>query len=301
MRRSIAVVVVLLLLALAGTAAAQTATPPPPDSTPEITPESTALAPVEILQPDVLNTYPHDTSAFTEGLLYYDGFLYESTGQYGQSDVRKVELKTGKVQQKLPLDPAIFGEGLALVDDHLYQLSWKEQKAFVYDRDTFKNVGEFDYEGQGWGLCYDGTQLWMSNGTDTVVARDPATFGITRRVQLTFQGYTLDKVATSNGTLFSQIFSQVNELECVGDSIYANVWETNFILRIDAATGAMTGIIDASSLLTTDERSQLASGAVLNGIAYDPDSDTFFLTGKYWPKLFEVTFKVISTISLSGG
>jgi glutaminyl-peptide cyclotransferase len=294
MRRLIAAVfVATFLLALAGTAAAQTGTPPPP--------ESTALAPVEILQPVVLNTYPHDTTAFTEGLLYYNGFLYESTGQYGKSDVRKVELKTGKVLQKAPLAPEIFGEGLALVDDHFYQLSWKAQKAFGYDRDTFKDAGEFTYEGEGWGLSYDGTQLWMSNGTDTIVTRDPATFAITRQVQLTFQGYTLDKVATSNGTTFSQIFSQVNELECVGDSIYANVWLTDYILRIDAATGSITGIIDASSLLTKDERSQLASGAVLNGIAYDPDRDTFFLTGKYWPKLFEVTFKVTSTISLGGG
>jgi glutamine cyclotransferase len=186
------------------------------------------------------------------------------------------------------------------VDDHLIQLTWKEQQAFTYDLDTFKQTGELSYLGEGWGLCYDGEQIWMSNGSDTLVTRDPQTFEITRQVQLKFQGYTLGQVNTSSGVPLSSIFSQVNELECVGDSIYANVWLTDFILRIDAASGEITGIIDASSLLTTEERSQLSNGAVLNGIAYNPDSETFYITGKDWPKLFEVTFNVVDTISMGG-
>ncbi len=308
MRRLIVTLTFLLTLALlAHTAFAQT---PAPDVTPEATPESTAeatpeataaaLIPIDVMQPDVLNTYPHDTTAYTEGLLLHDGFLYESTGEYGQSDIRKVELETGKVLQKEPNAPENFGEGLALVDDHLIQLTWKEQQAFIYDLDTFKKTGELTYQGEGWGLCYDGEQIWMSNGSDTLVTRDPQTFEVTRRIQLKFQGYTLAQVNTSSGVPLSSIFSQVNELECVGDSIYANVWLTNFILRIDAASGEITGIIDASDLLTTEERSQLSNGAVLNGIAYNPDSETFYITGKDWPKLFEVKFNVVDTISMGG-
>jgi glutaminyl-peptide cyclotransferase len=296
MRRLTAAVIVLGLIVVANSAFARTA----PQPTPEVTPETTAQAPVEVLQPKVINTYPHDTGAYTEGLLFYNGYLYESAGEYGQSDVRKTEVKTGKVLQKSDLAPEFFGEGLALVDEHLFQLTYKEQKAFVYDRDTFMKVGEFDYEGQGWGLCYDGSQLWMSNGTDTLVTRDPQNFQITRQIRLTFQGYTLDQLADPNGQPLSSIFDQVNELECVGDSIYANIWLTDYILRIDAATGAITGIINAANLLTQEERSQLDYNSVLNGIAYIPDSDTFFVTGKNWPKLFEVQFDVTSTINVNG-
>lgn len=303
MRRIVYVLVfVAAITILANTAFAQNTPVATPEVTPEATPEATeaASSPVEVLQPEILNTYPHDTTSYTEGLLFHDGFLYESSGEYGQSDFRKTEIKTGKVLQKMTIAPQYFGEGLALVDDHLIQLTWKEKTAFVYDLDTFKSAGQLTYDGEGWGLCYDGTQLWMSNGSDTLVTRDPKTFAVTRQIPLTFQGYTLDKVTTSSGANFETIFSQINELECVGDSIYANVWLTDYILRIDAATGAITGIINADNLLTQDERAKLNSGQVLNGIAYDPDSDTFFITGKDWPKLFEVKFDVTSTISLGG-
>ncbi len=309
-------VLVMLLTLLANTAFAQTATPETtpqlieatPETTPEVTPELIEATPevigtptpVEILQPYVLNTYPHDTASYTEGLLYYDGYLYESAGEYGESDIQKADPKTGKVLQKEPVAPQYFGEGLALVDDHLIQLTWKEHTAFVYDRNTFKQLSTFTYDGEGWGMCYDGTELWRSDGTDTLTAHDPTTFAVTRKMRLTYQGYTLDQITTSSGVPFSQLFDLVNELECVNGTIYANVYLTNYILRIDASTGAITGIIDASNLLTPDETAALKNGEVLNGIAYDPDSDTFFITGKHWPKLFEVKFNVVNTTSVGG-
>ena len=271
-------------------------------STPEMTPEATDItkAPVDMLKPEVISTRPHDTTSYTEGLFLYNGDLYESGGEYGQSTLQREDPKTGQVLQKITLPEQYFGEGIALVDDRLIQLTYKEQTAFVYDRKTFKQLKTFTYDGPGWGLCYDpeGKQIWMSNGTDTLVTRDPDTFAVTHQYKVTFQGYTLDKVATSDGVPFSQIFSQINELECVGDTIYSNVYLTNYILRIDKKTGAITGIIDASNLLTPEESAKLTYGEVLNGIAYDPEADTFLITGKHWPKLFEVRWSLVSQMSL---
>jgi glutamine cyclotransferase len=250
-------------------------------------------APVEFLVSKVLNTYPHDTTAYTEGLIFHDGKLYESAGETGQSDVREVELKTGKVLRRTLLSPESFAEGLALVDNRLIQLTYHEQTAFIYDLDSFKQVDTFSYNGEGWGLCYDGAVLWQSNGTDTLTAYDPQTFAPVRDLPVTYQGYSLNQVVTETG----RTMNLVNELECVDGFIYANIWFTDFILRIDSATGNVTGVIDASKLLTEDERAALLAkdtDYVLNGIAYNPDSQTFYLTGKSWPKLFEVQFTSIS-------
>jgi glutaminyl-peptide cyclotransferase len=223
----------------------------------------------------VLAVMPHDRNSFTEGLLWYDGYLYESSGLYGKSNLRKIDPQTGKVLQRVEDPVSVFGEGLALDGRRLYQLTWHENMGFVYDLDTLTQVGTFAYDGEGWGLCFDGWYFWMSNGTAFIYKREPKTFAILGSVQV-----------VQNGTPISQL----NELECVGDSIYANIWKTNNILRINKATGKVTGVIDASGLLTSQELAEAGLEGVLNGIAYDPIHDTFLITGKLWPKLFEVQF-----------
>ncbi|MEO8612144.1 MAG: glutaminyl-peptide cyclotransferase [Chloroflexota bacterium] len=295
MRRFLFIVIAGVIGFTPALVSAQTATP---TATPLPTLTATSSAsqtptPVEYLVPEVLNTYPHDTTAFTEGLIYHDGLLYESAGETGKSDLREVELKTGKVLRRTLLSPDSFAEGLALVDNRLIQLTWREQTAFIYDPDSFKQVDTFTYDGEGWGLCYDGDVLWRSDGTDTLTAHDSQTFATIRKLPITYQGYSLNEVATQNG----RPINLVNELECVDGLIYANVWFTDYILRIDPATGDITGIIDASQLLTKDERAAILAqdtDFVLNGIAYNPDSQTFYLTGKSWPKLFEVKFTSVS-------
>jgi len=252
---------------------------------PEATEAPAAIDPnaVEVLLPRVLNTYPHDTDSYTQGLLLQDGVLLESAGLYGESDLRRVDLKTGEVLQQADLDATYFAEGLALVDDRLIQITWQEGKAFVWDATTFEPQKTFDYTGEGWGLCYDGDTLWMTDGSDGLFARDPQTFEVIERKSVTLQG---------------QVVSNLNELECVGDSIYANVYLTDAIVRIDKASGIITGLVYAAGLLSESELAALKSGEVLNGIAYVPDSETFYITGKHWPKLFEVTFVVAGMLPL---
>ena len=231
--------------------------------------------PVPLLVPEVISVRDHDPNAWIQGLVLHDGLFYESTGRYGESTLRAVDPATGAVQQQIELPEDYFAEGLALVDDRLIQLTWKENTAFVYDAETFEQVSTFEYEGEGWGLCYDGEWIYMTDGTPFIDLRDPETF------ELIFSGAV---------TLQGQPVPNLNELECVGDSLYANVWQTDFIVQIDKSNGVVTGVIDASSLLTEDERAELESGAVLNGIAYDAENDVFLITGKLWPKLFEVRF-----------
>jgi len=231
--------------------------------------------PVPVFVPEVISVRDHDTSAYTQGLLLHDGLFYESTGRYGESTVRAVDPETGEVQRQVEVPEQYFGEGLALVGDRLIQLTWQQTVAFVYDLDTFAQVSTFEYEGEGWGLCYDGEWLYMTDGTPFIDLRDPETF------ELVFSGAV---------TLQGQPVPNLNELECVGDSLYANVWQTDYILQIDKSNGVVTGVIDASSLLTPEERASLESGAVLNGIAYDAENDVFLVTGKLWPKVFEVRF-----------
>lgn len=220
----------------------------------------------------VLSVYPHDTQAFTQGLLLHEGKLYESTGLAGPSisSVREVEPTTGQVIRRVNLPVPLFGEGLARVGDRLIQLTWQDQLAFVYDLATFQTLDQFTYATEGWGLCLDGTRLIMSDGSSTLYYRDPATFELLGQVSVTLDGQPL---------------ASLNELECVGSLVYANVWLTDLIVAIDKEVGAVTAVIDAAGLLTAEER---ASSDVLNGIAYKAETDTFLITGKLWPKLFEV-------------
>jgi glutaminyl-peptide cyclotransferase len=226
----------------------------------------------------VLNRYPHDTTAYTQGLLWAGaGQLFESTGRKGQSSLRRVDIVSGDVEKIHELDPEFFAEGLARVDRDLIQLTWKEGTAFVYDTKSFDQKSTFAYETEGWGLCYDGTDLVMSDGSSTLTLRDPLTFEELRRISVKDAGIAV---------------SSLNELECVGDRVYANVLGDDDIYEIDVADGSVTGVIDASSLFPEHNA---ANGEVLNGIAFNPETGTFYLTGKNWPTLFEVTFEPATT------
>jgi len=218
----------------------------------------------------VVRTYPHDPTAFTQGLQYVDGFLYEGTGQNGQSSIRKVNLETGVVLQRRDLAKEHFGEGITVWNDEVYQLTWQSGIGFVYDRQTFAPKRTFRYTGEGWGLTRDADGLIMSDGTGTLRFVDPATFAERRRVKVTAAGAAVPRL---------------NELEYVKGEIFANVWTTDEVARIDPATGRVTGWVDLGHLLTDRER---ASTDVMNGIAYDAAGDRLFVTGKWWPKLFEV-------------
>lgn len=228
--------------------------------------------PVESLRVEVIRSYPHDCTAFTQGLVLDGGTLYESTGLVGRSSVRQVELATGRVIKKVDVAPPVFAEGLALAGERLFQLSWQTNRAFTYNRKTFAREAEYPYQGEGWGLCYNGKELVMSNGSDELAFRRPSDFGVTRTVRVTMDGTPL---------------KALNELECVAGSVYANVWMQDVIVRIDPASGRVTARIEAPNLLSPLERQGVD---VLNGIAYDAADNTFLITGKLWPKLFRVKF-----------
>ena len=231
-----------------------------------------AQNPARQMRVEVIASYPHDPGAFTQGLLYHDGVLYESTGLEGESTLRRVDLKTGRVLQTVALPPPLFAEGLALAPQGLIQVTWQNDTGFVYDPATLALRRQFKYAGDGWGLCYDGTSLAMTDGSDTLAFRAPDTFAVQRSVRVVMNGTPL---------------RSINELECANRSVYANVWHKDFIVRIDPATGVVLERIDAAGLLTGSE----AAGAdVLNGIAYDPADGLFYITGKRWPKLFKVRF-----------
>jgi len=232
---------------------------------------------VPLLAPRVLNEYPHDSNAFTQGLLWDGGFLYESTGLWGQSSLRRVDIESGLPETTIALDEAYFAEGLERVGDRLIQLTWQAGLAFVYDFDTLELIDTLEYDGEGWGLCFDGRYIFMSDSTSRLSIRDAESFALIFRGAVTLEGQIIP----------AQL---LNELECVGDHIYANAWNTDYIFRIDKFTGVITAVIDASGLLTAAEREALSSGSVLNGIAYNDESETFYITGKNWPKLFEVVF-----------
>ncbi len=233
---------------------------------------STAPRPVapETLRLRVVRSFPHDKTAFTQGLVAFDSKLYESTGLEGRSSVRRVDPESGVVEAETVLDPKLFGEGLARVGDRLYQLTWQNGKVLVWGLTTLKKERELAYTGEGWGLCFDGHLLVMSDGSDRLTFRDPDTFATVRDVVVRRAGEPV---------------RQLNELECVDGLVYANIWQQAVIARIDARTGDVTGWIDASGLLTKDE----AMGAdVFNGIAQIPGTRRFYVTGKLWPRLFEV-------------
>ena len=236
---------------------------------------ASAQAALPVYTYTVVNAYPHDPGAFTEGLLYRDGYLYESTGLEGASSVRKVELKTGKVVSGVKLPADIFGEGISDWGDKLVGLTWKTQVGFVLDIDGFALKGRFDYPGEGWGLTHNATELIMSDGTAELRVLDPNTLHETRRIQVTAEGRPVD---------------QLNELEWVEGEIYANIWQTDRIARIDPKTGHVTGWIDLAGLLPEKERAGRQVD-VLNGIAYDAATKRLFVTGKLWPKLYEIRLK----------
>lgn len=234
---------------------------------------ATAAQKPQALRVRVLRTFPHDRGAFTQGLLYHDGKLYESTGLLGRSTVRRVDLQSGTVEAQVALDAALFGEGLARVGGLLFQLTWQNGRALVFSLDSLRNEHELTYDGEGWGLCYDGKQLVMSDGSDRLALRDPRTFAKTGEIRVHQAG--------------GQPFTRLNELECANGAIYANIWQKEHIARIDPRTGEVTALIDASGLLTPEE----ARGVdVMNGIAHVPGSSRFLLTGKFWPRVFEVEF-----------
>ena len=220
--------------------------------------------------------HPHDTSSFTQGLLWSDGLVFESTGLRGQSVLRAVDLPTGRVQAEAAADPRHFGEGLALVGDRLVWLTWQAGAATVHRSDTLEPTGSFAYAGEGWGLCHDGARLVMSDGSSTLTFRHPATFEVQGSVS----------VARADGSAVNRL----HELECVGRQVWANVWLTDRIVVINPATGAveaeadMAGLISPHPVLTDADN-------VLNGIAYRPDTGTFLITGKRWPAIFEVRFE----------
>jgi glutaminyl-peptide cyclotransferase len=218
----------------------------------------------------VVKSYPHDRQAFTQGLVYLDGVLYEGTGLHGQSGIRKVKLETGEVLQQRPLDPKYFGEGIVVWGKSIVQLTWQSEIGFVYDLATFAPQKTFAYKGEGWGLTHDGKQIIMSDGTSSLRFLDPQTLKETGRLPVRDGGVPV---------------KDLNELEVVRGEILANVWQQHRIARISPKTGDVTGWIDLSGLLSPGESPGVD---VLNGIAYDAAGDRLFVTGKLWPKLFEI-------------
>jgi len=227
-------------------------------------------SPVPEFRLKVVNVFPHDGRAFTQGLLFLDGKVYESTGLNGRSSVRRVDLSSGQVEQESKLASEYFGEGLARVGQRLIQLTWKSHKAFVWDLATLNKENEFTYEGEGWGLCFDGRRLVMSDGSDKLTYRNSNSFAKEGEVRVRLAGKPL---------------TNLNELECSGASVYANVWQNNHIARIDAKSGEVTAWIDASGLL---DPSEAAGTDVLNGIAEMTSTGHLLVTGKLWPHLYEV-------------
>lgn len=231
-----------------------------------------ANAAIPIYSYVVKKTYPHDPQAFTQGLFYRDGFLYESTGLNGRSSIRKVQLETGKVVQRKDIESEYFGEGITDVGNEIVGLTWTSKLGFVFDIASFKLKKKFSYPGEGWGLAHDGKQVYMSDGSSSIRVLDPRTLVELRRIAVTAGGEPVP---------------QLNELEWVDGELYANVWQTNVIARIDPASGHVVGWIDLSGLLEfAGKVSQPVD--VLNGIAYDGKRHRLFVTGKLWPVLFEI-------------
>ena len=243
----------------------QPAQPPSPST------EAEGSSPVA-LQIRVLEERGHDPKAFTQGLEFDDGRLYESRGRNGKSGISEIDPIDGSVLRWMPLADEYFGEGVTIVGDSLIQLTWLAGKAFVYDIESFEVTGSFDYEGQGWGLCFDGITLVMSDGSSSLTMRDPETFSVTHSITVRLDGSSV---------------ASLNELECVNGKVYANIWQTDTIVEIDPETGDVTAVIDASRLLADADS---AGADVLNGIAYNEATGAFLLTGKLWPSMFLVVF-----------
>lgn len=220
----------------------------------------------------VEETLPHDVAAYTQGLFFHEGELYESAGQYGESNFRKVELKTGRVQKRINFESRYFAEGSCVLNGRLYVLTWQEKECFVYDMKTWNRLGTLRYMGEGWGLTTDGKSLIMSDGTSTLTFRNPETFAVERSVSVTLRG---QKVA------------YLNELEYIKGEIWANVYGTDQIIRIDPETGVVRAVINLKGILPQALRKPRTD--VLNGIAYDERNGSVYVTGKYWPKMYRIT------------
>ncbi|MEP7272981.1 MAG: glutaminyl-peptide cyclotransferase, partial [Acidobacteriota bacterium] len=220
---------------------------------------------------EVINSWPHDPQAFTQGLVYHQGFLYESTGLNGRSSLRKVALETGQVLTRIDIASEYFAEGLAIFNERAIQLTWQHQTAFVYQLANFQPIQTFSYTGEGWGLTHDGQSLIMSDGTRFIRFLDPQSFQVRRTIEV------------KDGTT---AVTQLNELEYIDGEIFANIWLTDKIVRISPVSGKVNSTIDLKGLLSAADRAQGAD--VLNGIAFDADGRRLFVTGKLWPKLFEI-------------
>jgi glutaminyl-peptide cyclotransferase len=249
------------------------ASPPSATTTP---PPNTQPAPEPPPEPDIptyrykiVNTFPHDPQAFTQGLEFHDGYLYEGTGQYGKSSLRRVELRTGRIVQIHRLPNEYFGEGITILGDKIYQLTWQNGVCFVYDKRTFRQITQFRYYGEGWGLTNDGKHLIMSDGSETITFRDPETFAEVRRITVRAQGKPV---------------KNLNELEYIEGEIWANIWYSDIIARIDPSTGIVKAWVDMEGLPVKNRDIE----AVMNGIAYDRQNKRIFVTGKNWDKLFEI-------------
>jgi glutaminyl-peptide cyclotransferase len=259
-RALLAAAVATVIVAVAACSAMQ---PAPPDPT----------APTR-LRADVLQTRPHDPTAFTEGFEIDGGVLYEGTGLEGKSTLRVTDQETGRVRERISLPHNMFGEGITVVGDTIWQLTWRDGVAIKRDRATLRERGRVRYAGEGWGLCHDDRRLIMSNGTDRLAFRDPRTFR------------TIGEIRVRDAA--GKPVEALNELECVGGAVYANIWRTDRIVRIDPATGEVTATIDLTGLLPPRDR--LKKVDVLNGIAAIPGTDQFLVTGKLWPAMFRVRF-----------
>jgi glutaminyl-peptide cyclotransferase len=235
---------------------------------------ATDAQPVDDLQPTVgpgyvvVDEFPHDPQAYTQGLDFQGTRLFEGTGLNGRSSLRRVDLATGEVMRQVDLADRFFGEGITVFGKRIYQITWQSERAFVYDKATFRRIRRFTYEGEGWGLTHDGSRLIMSNGSATITFRDPKTFEVLDEIEVTDGGTAVD---------------MLNELEWVEGEIFANVWQTDDVVRIDPATGEVTGRLDLTAL-----KQQQQNGEVTNGIAYMESQDRLFVTGKLWDAIYEI-------------
>lgn len=221
---------------------------------------------------EILNSYAHDPQAFTQGLEINNHYLYEGTGLYGKSSLRKIDLKNNKIIKKIDLEPKYFGEGITILKNKIYQLSWKENTAFVYDL-NFNLLKQFHYHGQGWGLTNNGEYIIMSNGSSNIQFRNPKDFSLVKKITVHTK---------------SQKIKKINELEYHNDFIYANIWHSDFIIKINVKNGLVKSYLDLTGILETDYEGKID---VLNGIAYNPQNNSFLVTGKLWPKLYQIRIK----------
>jgi glutamine cyclotransferase len=259
---------VLSALVAGGLPAAPPAGDAPGPATPAPPAPSTAAA--RQLRWEVVGSYPHDPEAFLQGLVWHAGGFFESTGLLGRSSLRRVEFPSGRVVRRVDLPPEVFGEGLARVGNRLVQLTWRSGRAFVYDLATLRLLHEFRYEGEGWGLAFDGTSLVQSDGSEVLTYRDPERFAPVRRLSVSWDGRPL---------------RHLNELEVIDGEVWANVWYTDYIVRIDPRSGRVASYLDLTGLLPAGQR---RPDAVLNGIAYDPAARRVFVSGKLWPRIFAI-------------